>query len=204
MWALIVKKRMPPLRHIRYCCEALKERGGEDRFVATGVRWAESTKRKTRSSLEIVTKKQENKIILNADNHEHRRQFETCTTKGRRTLNPIIDWSDDEVWELLNHYNCLSNPLYKCGYNRVGCIGCPNSTGIRRRAEFAKYPKYKALYIHTFDKMIAERRKDGLSIEGWETGEKAFEWWGEEMPKVNPYKLDGQLDLWSIEGSKKQ
>ena len=29
MWQLIVKKRMPPTRKVRYCCEKLKERGGQ-------------------------------------------------------------------------------------------------------------------------------------------------------------------------------
>ena len=28
MWKLIVEKRMPPTRLVRYCCEELKERGG--------------------------------------------------------------------------------------------------------------------------------------------------------------------------------
>lgn len=28
MWNLIPKKRMPPTRIVRYCCEVLKERGG--------------------------------------------------------------------------------------------------------------------------------------------------------------------------------
>ena len=46
MWELIPKKKMPPTRQVRYCCEVLKEGGGEGRFVVTGVRWAESGRRK--------------------------------------------------------------------------------------------------------------------------------------------------------------
>lgn len=46
MWQLIVKKRVPPTRIARYCCGTLKEKGGEGRFVVTGVRWAESVRRK--------------------------------------------------------------------------------------------------------------------------------------------------------------
>lgn len=46
MWNLIPQKKMPPTRVVRYCCEKLKEGGGEGRFVVTGVRWAESAKRK--------------------------------------------------------------------------------------------------------------------------------------------------------------
>lgn len=45
MWQLIVKKKMPPTRLARYCCEKLKERGGKGRMKIMGVRWAESTAR---------------------------------------------------------------------------------------------------------------------------------------------------------------
>lgn len=46
MWNLIPKKSMPPTRVVRYCCAYLKETGGKGRLKVTGVRWAESTRRK--------------------------------------------------------------------------------------------------------------------------------------------------------------
>lgn len=46
MWQLIVKKKIPPTRFARYCCEELKERSGMGRMKITGVRWAESRNRK--------------------------------------------------------------------------------------------------------------------------------------------------------------
>lgn len=46
MWNLIPRKMMPPTRLVRYCCQELKESGGDGRFTATGVRWAESSNRK--------------------------------------------------------------------------------------------------------------------------------------------------------------
>lgn len=51
MWKLIVKKRMPPTRTVRYCCDVLKERGGEGRLRVTGVRWAESRNRKDNAGI---------------------------------------------------------------------------------------------------------------------------------------------------------
>lgn len=42
MWSLIPQKLMPPTRKVRYCCSVLKESGGSNRFICTGVRWAES------------------------------------------------------------------------------------------------------------------------------------------------------------------
>ena len=58
MWQLIVKKRMPPTRIARYCCEVLKERGGEGRLKITGVRWSEGTTRKKNRGLVNVIGKE--------------------------------------------------------------------------------------------------------------------------------------------------
>ena len=46
MWTLIPERRIPPTRIARYCCEVLKEQGGKGRLCVTGVRWAESGRRK--------------------------------------------------------------------------------------------------------------------------------------------------------------
>lgn len=46
MWNLIARKAMPPTSLIRYCCYYLKESGGDGRMTITGVRWAESVRRK--------------------------------------------------------------------------------------------------------------------------------------------------------------
>ena len=57
MWSLIVKKKFPPTRLARYCCHVLKEQGGMDRTVATGVRWAESVKRKQNQGIVTIPQK---------------------------------------------------------------------------------------------------------------------------------------------------
>lgn len=54
MWNLIPEKKMPPTRLVRYCCSELKESMGEGRFVVTGVRWQESTKRANRGGWSLL------------------------------------------------------------------------------------------------------------------------------------------------------
>lgn len=171
---LIVKKHMPPTRIVRYCCSELKERGGVDRFIVTGVRWSESVKRRSRGLVEVQQADRKNTLYLNNDNDENRRLLENCTLKGKRVLNPIIDWSDDDVWEFLRYYGCASNPLYQCGYHRIGCVGCPVS--CRRKQEFERYPKFKENYIKTFDRML---QSDFYKIKkpSWNCGEEVFNWW---------------------------
>lgn len=199
MWQLIVKKRIPPTRLIRYCCSYLKERGGEKRFVATGVRWAESVKRKSqRGGVEVLTTNRENELILNADNDESRKMFENCSLKGKRVLNPIIDWTDDDIWEFLSYYGCKSNPLYQCGYKRIGCIGCPMAGPVRQRWEFECYPKYKENYIRAFERMLEMREKKGLSCKSWKSGQDVFDWWlsDRKEPEEEPEMDENQLSLY--------
>jgi hypothetical protein len=84
MWSLIPQKMMPPTRLVRYCCAVLKENTGRDRFIATGVRWAESTRRKnSRGVMELMHKDPAKRIILMGDNDEKRQLFETCNLKKR-------------------------------------------------------------------------------------------------------------------------
>lgn len=57
MWNLIPRKLMPPTRLVRYCCDKLKESGGDGRMTITGVRWAESASRKENQGLVTILKK---------------------------------------------------------------------------------------------------------------------------------------------------
>lgn len=182
MWTLIPQTTMPPSRFMRYCCSVLKETAGKGRFIATGVRRAESSKRASRGSFEIIGSRKQYGVRLNDDevfmddNSEKRMQFETCRLKAKRTVNPIIDWTDDDVWDYIRSERIDINPKYSEGYKRVGCIGCPLSSKCSRLREFEEYPTYKRAYIRAFDKMLDVRNAKGLQTD-WKTGEEVFEWW---------------------------
>lgn len=179
MWNLIQKKLMPPTRLMRYCCDALKEGGGKDRLIATGVRWAESTARKRRGGLEVLTSKPQNKLILSNDNDENRRLFETCQLKGKRVVNPIVDWQTEDIWDYVGAEKIPMNPLYCEGFCRVGCIGCPMESKTRI-IEFARYPKIKTAWIRSFDKMLIIRIERGMEAYSWHSGVDVFHWWMED------------------------
>lgn len=189
MWSLIPIKKMPPTRLARYCCDVLKEQTGRDRFIVTGVRWSESTSRKnSRGALEVLGSSKAKSLILANDNDESRRLFETCQMKGKRVCNPIIDWSEQDVWDYLTEQKVKINPLYCEGWKRVGCVGCPMA-GKTRYAEFSMFPKYKDLYISAFDRMIKARKNGtGLQTE-WQNGVDVFHWWMEDGV------LPGQIEM---------
>lgn len=181
MWNLIPQKLMPPTRLVRYCCSVLKEHGGAGRFITTGVRWAESVKRKnSRGIYETMPSDPSKKIILNNDNDDRRRLFETCTIKAKRVCNPIIEWTDEDVWDYIEAEKIPVNPLCECGFSRVGCIGCPMAGTAGRQREFARYPQYERMYIRAFDRMLEERQRRGKMQGSWRagtTGKDIFHWW---------------------------
>ena len=97
-----------------------------------------------------------NSIILYNDNDESRKLVEFCYQKAHTTLNPIIDWTEEDVWEFLNDVAKVPHcELYDQGWYRLGCIGCPMATVHERQKAFEKWPIYKQNYIRAFERMIA-------------------------------------------------
>ena len=195
MWTLIPQKRIPPTRIARYCCDILKENTGRGRFIATGVRWNESSRRKkTRGIYEKNNKVPSRRIILTNDNDDTRRLFENCTLKAKRTVNPIIDWSDRELWDYIHAEQIDICKLYDCGFHRLGCIGCPMA-GKMREIEFRRFPAYKRAYIRAFERMLEEGIRDGLCYKLWKTGEDVFHWWMQDGV------LSGQMSIFEEENT---
>ncbi len=159
MWSLILKKGFPPTRVVRYCCEVLKEGGGKGFYTITGVRWAESAKR------------------------SKRRIVEHCTTKNMITINPIIDWSDGEVWDYIKENNIAYCSLYDEGFKRLGCIMCPLAGTSNMLKEAKRWPKYYRAYLRVFDKMIEQ---GGDTYELWKSGQDVMDWWIYSPPKPDP------------------
>lgn len=141
MWNLIPEKLMPPTRLVRYCCTSLKESGGDGRMTVTGVRWEESYKRKQNQGIVTIIDRKAAKneelannsdflrtnlggVVLTNDNTESRKVVEHCYKQHRTTVNPIIEWSEQDVWDFINANGIPYCSLYDEGFKRLGCIGC--------------------------------------------------------------------------------
>ena len=128
-------------------------------------------------------------MVLNNDNDESRKMVEQCYKQSKTVVNPIIDWTDGEVWEFIHEYNIPYCKLYDEGYKRLGCIGCPMGSVEHRMQEFERYPKYKQAYIKAFDRMIEERNRGGVPTDSgerqrglsvvpkWRNAIEVIEWW---------------------------
>jgi len=204
MWNLIPKKLIPPTRIIRYCCAVLKESGTPNKLAALGVRGAESSKRQGRNVFGVRGGSYSRATFFSLNHAEevHRESQEMndsvwdCTLiksmkeKGSCVVNPIYEWTDSDIWDYIRSEHIITNPLYECGYSRVGCIGCPFATHHHRIKEFQDYPKYKGMYISAFDRMLLERDAKG-KINKWKSGEEVFDWWLEE----DKYNVKGQITM---------
>ena len=177
MWSLIPQRKLPPTQLVRYCCQELKEGGGMSRVVVTGVRWAESVKRKKNRGLVNIGNTKKDNLVLNLDNDDAKRMVEQCYRTQKTLVNPIIDWTDADVWEYIKTNNLKYNPLYDKGYKRVGCVGCPMSS--KQAQELEMYPQIKKLYLRAFGKML-----DCGKYESWNTPQDVYDWWIRKSGKI--------------------
>ena len=207
MWSLIADKQIPPTRFARYCCQELKETATPNRFVAVGVREAESVGRRGRDAFatrglrkkdayyyyyshirevyedDKARRRDGGGINPNVEGAYDCRFISNAKRKEDLICNPIYKWTDSEIWEYIEDRKLKHNPLYDKGFKRVGCIGCPlaGKTQIR---ELEMYPKYKENYIKAFDRMLERRRETGkddvtgkTGLHKWTDGEAVYRWW---------------------------
>ena len=115
----------PPSRRIRWCCTVLKtapvikllrdELGATKIMMLTGVRADESIQRSDYEEFSVGKK-----------------------VAGQYSFHPILDWNSIEIYLYMFKNALLLNNAYKLGFNRVGCVVCPNSS--------EKHEYFKRLY----------------------------------------------------------
>jgi phosphoadenosine phosphosulfate reductase len=104
----VAEKGMPG-RHRRWCCEEFKERHIAG-LGLMGLRRAE-----VRASGRVGLTR-------------------VCRTTGARSVQPILDWTDGEVWSFIGSERLPYCALYDQGWKRLGCVCCP----FARRAEIER------------------------------------------------------------------
>lgn len=210
MRQLIIKLGFPPTAQCRYCCRELKEVNGIGRVTMTGTRWAESVRRKhSHGTVSIVGDteslsvaegsdaeyhlNQRGDIVMNMDNDASRRTVELCYRTNKTLVNPIIDWTDEEVWEFIHAENIPYCSLYDEGWARIGCIGCPLAGEAHQRKQFKRWPHMERMYLQAFDDMLKARRAAGKDCGEWRTGEDVMEWWLRDRVRNKP--IEEQLTI---------
>lgn len=148
---MVKKGKIPPSRFVRWCCEKYKECNGFGHFVVTGVRFAESNKRAKRKVVESCFKR-----------------------KNTMYLHPIIDWSDEDVWEYIKSRNLAYCCLYDEGFSRLGCVLCPLAAQENRIKEMNRWPKIKESWRRAIYKSYANNKN---GFKRWRTADELWGWW---------------------------
>lgn len=175
----IVRKGFPT-RTARWCCEIFKESKPPDgSVIMMGVRAAESPRRA----------KLWREFTANNKNHSY-------------FVNPILYWTDSEVWQFIRERSLPYCSLYDEGMKRLGCIGCPMSDNKQR--EFSRWPHMERRWRKAFEELW-ERRTGSMQRNGkvwvgnqyWNSPDEMFEWWLSGDPYPNGDECQGILDMYS-------
>ncbi|MBP3458815.1 MAG: phosphoadenosine phosphosulfate reductase family protein [Lachnospiraceae bacterium] len=153
----------PPARKVRWCCTVHKtapvinklnelfDKKYVRTMMITGVRGDESS---SRSEYDELSK---GKKIA-----------------GQYSFHPILEWSSAEIYLYMYENNLEFNEAYKYGFNRVGCIMCPNSS---EKHEYMKRMFFEDEVMKFTQKIIDNSAKDlsgdnakkFMDIGGWKT-----------------------------------
>lgn len=151
MYQLIIKKKLPPLKQIRYCCYELKERNGKGRVKITGIRSEESPRRAKRQQIE-------------------------SDKDGTKFVHVIKQWSVKDVWQYIRENNLPYCRLYDEGFSRIGCVLCPFAGKAVLDLELKRFPGIVAMYKRACNKLF-ELYSSNYKYGDWHCGDDIFNWW---------------------------
>ncbi len=147
-----------PTRKNRWCCHELKEERVENaKIVALGVRAEESPGRRKR------------------------KQVEACHFRpGVRYVNPILDWSNEDVWSYIRDRKLPYCSLYDEGWSRIGCVFCVRASQETRIRQAERWPRHVEAFRRAFNRLYAKRIASPRAGPTWKhfaSGDELFDWW---------------------------
>lgn len=140
-----IKKKSPPLRMQRWCCDVLKKQPGKAiplKIRAMGIRAEESHRRASRPREDIFF--------------------------GQTTVKPIFSWKEWHVWDFIESNNLPYPSLYDEGFHRLGCVICPFIMGVnpgavqQRRMSMKRWPGMWKAFEHACREWFELRMAEGL------------------------------------------
>lgn len=180
-WQLCYRNGLLPTQYKRFCCRELKETKDSHCVTITGVRAAESPRRKKRQEVEIQTRRRHPDYVrgsLDEFNMYRETHVDCIEGKDKLIVNPIIDWSEEDVWDFLHYMDIPSCELYDRGYNRIGCLFCPMASRRSLHMMERDYPKYREAFIRLIHRIREKRvQNGGHDIYQTLTDEEVFSAW---------------------------
>jgi len=127
----------PPARDYRWCCKIVKlgpaAQTIKNEFSGNVLNFMGQRK------LESYRRSREPRVTSNP------------WVPGQKSANPIQEWNALEVWLYLFKEDISFNPLYRRGYQRIGCFLCPSSSLAELDALKETHPR---LHRHLSEKLM--------------------------------------------------
>ena len=137
----------PPARMLRWCCTVFKTGAITKKIDAT-----------FKDSKQLITF-QGIRRSESVARSRYEKESSDSKIKKQLVINPIIDWTDFDVWLYILSNNLDFNDAYRQGFSRVGCWCCPNNSDW---SEFlstiymnAQYNEFKKI-LYDFAKKIGK------------------------------------------------
>lgn len=87
------------------------------------------------------------------------------SANGLLKLNPLADWSNDQIWQYIRDNNVPYNALHDKGYPSIGCAPCTRGVAdgedIRAGRWWWETPEHKECGLHVVDGRLVPVRKEG-------------------------------------------
>ena len=138
----------PPARRVRWCCTVHKTAPIINRLC------------------EIMNLKKINSMMITgvrAEESFSRSSYEPISVGrkmwGQYSFHPILLWSSPEIYLYTYARNLPLNQAYKMGFNRIGCIMCPNSPTRHEYIKRSWFPEQ----VEQFSKIIVDTSSKDLS-----------------------------------------
>jgi len=189
----LIRLKGLPLRQMKWCCEVLKEYGGFGRLMIDGIRSAESLKRSRRVKKEYFLNKYYKKKYKGKNVPDEILEELVAKQKAKYVIHIIFEWTDKDVWDYIKAEKLPYCELYDRGWERIGCIGCPESRKKDIARAFNTYPIIKRNII----KAIQRTMDIGRYYLEFNDAEDVFNWWISKKSVVDYFadKLQIKLDI---------
>lgn len=172
--AVSMRHQTMPTRIMRWCCEEFKEVYGAGTVTLIGIRREESVKRSKRNEVEVSSRK----FSENFDQFsEHEEKMITCVGGNDKILvSPMLDWTEEDVWDFLNSQGIEHCELYDLGYKRIGCILCPMGNLKQKMRDMRRYPHAIRKWMEVVDTCKNAYWSERKDFQGLTTRE-LFKYW---------------------------
>ena len=107
-------------------------------------------------------------------------QFQCVGGNDKVMVYPILEWTEQDVWDFIDARGLPHNPLYST-VRRVGCMFCPFAGKRQLRQYRERYPKFHSAILRSLQRYLDNHDSD------FKDAAECYDWWESKL-SVRVYK----------------